>query len=240
MSDPYQNISTYYDSIVGKRFEVDFLQSKIDKLCPYAKSILEIACGTGEILKNFEKEYEVVGVDLSPGMLKVAKKKLKSGTLLLNKNMLDLDINKKFDVVLCVFNSINHLHKFSDWKKLFLKVNNHLKPGGVFIFDIVTKYGLKAFLDEPPVIEKKDGKVVVMQFKKAPRGMLDLRIKVFDEEKGIKSELAVKETFVREQSFDIAKIKTELKKSFSYVDCFDLDLNKVCSKSEVVFFTALK
>jgi len=66
-------IYDYIEFILGNlRKEVS---KKVDK--PYAK-ILDMACGTGNQSLAFAKEgFEVTGIDLSPDMLRYAKKKIK-------------------------------------------------------------------------------------------------------------------------------------------------------------------
>jgi hypothetical protein len=41
--------------------------------------------------------------------------------------MTDFDLNKKYDVVLCNYNSICHLVEWKNWEKLFLQAYEHLE-----------------------------------------------------------------------------------------------------------------
>ncbi len=50
----------------------------------------------------------------------------------------------------CVFDSINHVRRFSDWKKVFSRVHEHLLPGGCFLFDINTERKLERHIVEQP------------------------------------------------------------------------------------------
>lgn len=244
MKDPYEEIAKYYDEIVGKRYELDFIDRQIEKLNPNGIKILDLACGTGEILnhyianKNLEgKKYSLYGGDRSEKMLKEAKNKLKSNAKFYNLDISEFSIDEKFDIVLCIFNSINHLHDFKLWESMFKSVKNHLNEGGVFIFDIITVHGLKAFLTEPPIIEKKDDKVIVLQYRSAPNDMLDMQVKVFkDSKEEAKSNYLINETYIREQSFLNSEIESCLKKYFKKVKCYDLEEGKVSDKSEVLFW----
>ena len=40
------------------------------------------------------------------------------------------------------YDTINHLTLFSDWKKVFRNVSDHLKDNGLFVFDINTLHKL--------------------------------------------------------------------------------------------------
>jgi len=70
----------------------------------------------------------------------------------------DFDLGERFDVVICVFDTLNHLPRFELWEALFACTRAHLRAGGLFIFDVntVTKiHGLAAyppfFLEAGPV-----------------------------------------------------------------------------------------
>ena len=75
----YKNWSVIYDSNHNKTRDLDFKISQeiLDKFS--FKNVLEIGCGTG---KNTEwlskKSSNLIAVDLSPEMLKIAKKKIKA------------------------------------------------------------------------------------------------------------------------------------------------------------------
>jgi predicted TPR repeat methyltransferase len=111
---------------------------------PDAKNVLELGCGTGSILKHLQDAYEVSGLDISGKMVSVARKKVPRAKLF-QQDMVDFRIDGRFDVIVCGFDSINHVRRFSDWKKVFAAVCRHLSPGGCFIFDINTLRKL-----EPP------------------------------------------------------------------------------------------
>ena len=60
MENNYDIFAQYYDTIIGSRSdECARLQELIDIHCPGAKTILELACGTGAILEYFADRYEV-------------------------------------------------------------------------------------------------------------------------------------------------------------------------------------
>jgi 2-polyprenyl-3-methyl-5-hydroxy-6-metoxy-1,4-benzoquinol methylase len=73
-----------------------------------------------------EKGYNVTGLDLSENMLERARK-LMPKEVLLKEDMTKFDLGKKFDMVLCNYNSICHLLKFEDWNNFMKCANNHLK-----------------------------------------------------------------------------------------------------------------
>src|SRR5919197_4520428 len=99
---------------MGDRAEhARYLRSLIKKHAPGARSVLEVACGTGSILKQLWTYYEVTGVDLSEEMLDRAAEKV-PGVPLFRGDMRKLNLGERFDVVLCVYDSINHLLRFDE------------------------------------------------------------------------------------------------------------------------------
>ena len=80
--ESYDVFAQFYDAVQGDRAEhADYLRSLIEKHHPGATTLLELACGTGSLLKQLEPAYEVSGVDLSEAMLAVAADKVPSARL---------------------------------------------------------------------------------------------------------------------------------------------------------------
>jgi predicted TPR repeat methyltransferase len=78
---------------------------------------------------HLRPEYEVTGLDVSAPMLKVAAAKL-PGVPLVEADMTQFELGERFDVVLCVYDSINHLLEFGQWEAVFERVHEHLDRGG--------------------------------------------------------------------------------------------------------------
>jgi ubiquinone/menaquinone biosynthesis C-methylase UbiE len=73
----YDTFGTFYDAVMGDRTEATKrLRSFIRNASPKAKNVLELACGTGSVLKHLSKHYDVWGLDLSERMLSIARKKV--------------------------------------------------------------------------------------------------------------------------------------------------------------------
>lgn len=103
-------------------------------------SLLEIGCGTGYFLEKLSKStnLQLTGIDLSPQMLNIAKRKLSKESNLIETNLVEYTPEKKFDIVLLSyvytldFDNINTL--ISHTKKC-LKEN-----GAIYVVDF-HKYG---------------------------------------------------------------------------------------------------
>ncbi|WP_026486213.1 class I SAM-dependent DNA methyltransferase [Caldanaerobius polysaccharolyticus] len=112
---------------------------------PY--NMLDVACGTGVLTINASKDGIIAeGLDISDEMLKEAKKNSERAGVSVKYyrcNMCDFDLNKKYDLVTCTFDAINHLRTFEEWTAMFRCVKRHLRDCGLFIFDMNTLKDLK-------------------------------------------------------------------------------------------------
>jgi ubiquinone/menaquinone biosynthesis C-methylase UbiE len=77
VSDPYRKIARFYDAVV-EPFNATLRRYVVKVAQPNeGMKVLEIGCGTGTNLELFaDAGCEVAGVDLSPSMIELAKKKL--------------------------------------------------------------------------------------------------------------------------------------------------------------------
>ena len=72
----YKRVSGFYDLTFGQVFRPGqkAIIKKMD--CIESDNVLEIGIGTGSSLQYYPKETKVVGIDISPDMLEVAKKRI--------------------------------------------------------------------------------------------------------------------------------------------------------------------
>src|SRR3989344_1718508 len=128
----YDSIADYYDYLDGSLIPYKATAISLNKtLRRYGIKILDVACGTGNFANEFKKlGYAIEGCDISKPMLKIAKLKNK------NVNFFSHDMKKpfkkKYDIVLCMFNSVGHLKK----EDFFKTLKNFNKISKVIVFDI--------------------------------------------------------------------------------------------------------
>jgi SAM-dependent methyltransferase len=72
------------------------------------RTLLDVACGTGLHDEHLTKWYDVTGVDLSPKMLAIARRRLPQVTFH-EGSMVDFDLGEQFDAVTCLFSAIGHV-----------------------------------------------------------------------------------------------------------------------------------
>jgi SAM-dependent methyltransferase len=101
---------------------------------PDARSLLDVACGTGGHLEVLRHDFDAEGVDLSDDMLALARQKL--GPLPLHRgDMRTFDLGRRFDAVTCLFSSIGYLVGSSDLHQGVVNMASHLAPGGVLVVE---------------------------------------------------------------------------------------------------------
>lgn len=132
-------------SLFSKRV-AEALPAILEKFNLRPRRILDIACGEGTFaIEMARKGFEVVGVDISEEMLKFAEEKARRENVnvkFLCRDMRSLDFDEEFDLVTCWYDSLNYLLTLEDLEKAFASAYRALGNGGLFIFDMNTKYGL--------------------------------------------------------------------------------------------------
>lgn len=159
----YKNFAEVYDILT---YDVDYIGriNYVEKLFKNfsqipVNSVLDLACGTGTTTSLLaDKGYEVIGVDSSAEMLNQAKVKQGGRDILyLCQEMRDFELFGTVDAVVCLLDSVNYVLDDEDLISCFKWVNNYLNPGGVFIFDINTKYKLEQVLAGNIFNDEQDG-----------------------------------------------------------------------------------
>lgn len=128
-------------------------------------NVLDIACGTGEIIKYFAREkISCSGIDISEKMILIATEKMKNEGLAYNwlrvEDMRDIRYKDKFDLCCCNFDSINYLSNDIEVAGLFSCVYKMIENDGAFIFDAATPFLCSEYYDGTQEIEQI-GEVVV-------------------------------------------------------------------------------
>lgn len=134
----YRDFAKYYDLIYSMKdykAETDKIRKIISKYKKAkGKKLLEVACGSGNYLQYLKDEFDCTGIDVNEGILAIARKKVK-GVPVKRANMIDFNLNKKFDVVLCLFSSIGYVKTYSNLERTLRNFYNHLNPDGIAIIE---------------------------------------------------------------------------------------------------------
>jgi len=95
------------------------------------RTLLHLGSGAGGQDTFFKRHFTVTGVDLSPGMLAIARAR-HPDVEYLEGDMRYLRLNRKFDAV-AVPDSIDYMSTLEDLQKAVRSAVAHLKPGGVLL-----------------------------------------------------------------------------------------------------------
>lgn len=236
--ESYARFAQFYDAVMGDMAgPAAHVRGLVAHRKPEARSLLELACGTGAMLTHLAHDYEVAGLDRSAEMLKLARRKLPR-VKFWRADMTAFDLGRRFDVIICVSDSINHVLSFAGWRKVFRRAAAHLADDGLFIFDINTERKLRRHIREPPWVKEFGGNVLIMDVTDAGRGVSNWNIKVFARQTGDRYRLFAED--IREVSFPADRIRHALLERFAAVEVIDRARRRPSSRSEQLFFVCRK
>ncbi|GGH84889.1 methyltransferase [Pullulanibacillus pueri] len=143
MSDAYQKLAFLYDHYMAEApYDqwAAYLGRAIQGESPEGLSLLDLGCGTGTLSVMWKRAgFHVVGVDLSEDMLTVARAKLDqegAAVPLYQQDIRTLDLPEQFNIGTAFCDTINYLEQPEDVLQCFQSVYDHLKPKGLFCFDV--------------------------------------------------------------------------------------------------------
>jgi SAM-dependent methyltransferase len=110
-------------------------------------------------------------------MLTQARRK-KTGSRFIYDDITTVRLKRKFDLVVCFFDSVNHLNGITQVRKLFKTARLHLKDDGFFIFDMLTPDGLSDW-DSVEIRREENFLVIVSGDYNPERYIADINIEGF-------------------------------------------------------------
>lgn len=145
---PFTALAAVYDAIMAD-VEYDYWA---DFVLTYAcdgglewrgMSALDLACGTGGFTRELVKAgLRVTGLDASEDMLREARRLL-PGTDFVAGDLRSFALPERFELITCVFDSVNNLLSPAEVRSALTQCYLHLKPGGLLAFDANTRLGVR-------------------------------------------------------------------------------------------------
>ena len=159
--DAYTDFSKIYDALT---FDVDYdawckrLEQLFGHLGKTPEIVCELGCGTGSITSRLAKKgYSMIGIDLSPEMLDIARKKCEgTDTLLLNQDMTEFELYGTVDIIICTLDGVNYLTNDGDFEKMLDCCRLYLNPNGILIFDINTEHKIRDIIAPQTFVYETD------------------------------------------------------------------------------------
>lgn len=148
----------------------------VEDLHPQARTLLDVACGTGKHLELLQERFQVEGLDLDPRLLEIAAHRLPKATFH-EGDMAGFELDKTYDVVVCLFSSIGYMETIDRLQDAARSLARHVAPGGLLLVEPwlmpdAYEVGHVGFLtvDEPDLkiarmnSSKREGDVSVLNF----------------------------------------------------------------------------
>jgi len=149
--------SAAYDAIYRNKYyegEVDLIERILLRHgLDGSRRLLDLGCGTGNhALPLARRGHAVVGIDRSPGMLARAREKASAAppigkAAFQQCDIGNLNLDEDFDAVLMMFTVLGYQFEDADLRAALAAVRRHLRPGGLFVFDVWN--GLAVLADRP-------------------------------------------------------------------------------------------
>ncbi len=195
--------------------EAEFLDGCLRRYAQPGKKqhLLELACGTGTHSFQLEKlGYGLTALDISEGMLAVAKRKAAACSSAINFHLADMrDFElppPKFDAVLCLFDALGYAVTNESILAVLAAIHKHLVQNGILIFD---------FWHAPAMVREYD----------------PVRVKTWDLPSGQIIRIANTTLDVVKQSARVDYQILELMKDGTYTSSSETHLNRYFSIQEV-------
>lgn len=206
-------------------------------------TVLDLGCGTGGFcIEMHQRGYDVIGVDISPDMLSCAKMRmLEKGIdiLLINQDMTELKLNGKVDAAVCLVDGVNHITDPVKVRKFFSRVKKCLNPGGLFIFDINSRYKLESVMGNNVFYNIDDDVACIWQCSFYEPGISESDITLFVKKGSMYERF---DETIYERAYDDAEIRNFVNDAgFELLGAYDgTTFEKIDEKSERVFYACRK
>jgi SAM-dependent methyltransferase len=125
----YEGAGKDYDAEAGHVLEL------VRQRVPGARTLLDVACGTGQHIARFTGPLECTGVDLDPDLLAIAAGRCPGATFH-RDDMRGLDLGRQFDVVTCLHASVVYMLTLPDLRTALAAMARHVSPGGLLLVEM--------------------------------------------------------------------------------------------------------
>jgi SAM-dependent methyltransferase len=147
--------SRYYDLLYRDKDyagEVAYIDSLLSRHALAGRDLLEFGSGTGKHGRLLaERCYRVTGIERSAEM--VAQATASEGFSCQQGDICSVQLGRTFDAVLSLFHVVSYQVSNQAIRSVFARAAEHLKPGGLFVFDVW--YSPAVYAQQPEVRVKR-------------------------------------------------------------------------------------
>lgn len=218
------------------------------------RTVVDLGCGTGRHTVLFAQDgLEMVGIDLSEYMLTIAQQQSEqfrsaiqaSGGSVswIQQDMRDWDIGRDADSVISLCDGINYLLSEDDVRSVFARTCDGLRDGGLFVFDVLTRYQFEQYVaGQPYTYDDEDIAYIWYSDWDDERRMITHELTMFVQQD------AEADFFIRfqethqQRAYDREQLSLWLKEAgFRHVECFaDFSWRDVTDQTSRMFVCAIK
>jgi len=178
---PYELLASIYNKITKQKSVLyneykEYIRDHFNRDI----QILDAACGTGTLIKklsSFTKNID--GLENSHKMAEIARQK--TGKKIYTHSFVNFNLNKKYDLILSTFDSVNYILNKEDLARVFKSFLSHLRNNGSIIFDINTLNKFKNHYND--IIKLKINNYIVFFRSSYKRPFWRLKIEFIKNEK---------------------------------------------------------
>jgi SAM-dependent methyltransferase len=230
----YDLLAKFYDRLMSdSALRSEQVMRCIERYSPTAASLLELGCGTGAVLHGISAVGSLSGMDISPIMLDLARARL-PGAEFIQGDISSFDLRRRFDVIVCTYDVLNHLPEFNRWISCFACASKHLTEGGLFIFDINTVGHLRKVASERPQVREFDGNTAIIAVSTEGRSVYTWDVRIF--EHAVNNQYRLYHSQFRELAVEIRQILEAMPSGFELLDLADSAGGTPDDESERAFF----
>ena len=189
----------YFPEAFGEQLLLWLKQNQVK-----VKTSLDLGCGTGVLCEILHAHgMESSGMDFSEGMIEIARKRHPDISYEV-ADMVTYRPDKKFDLVTCTGDALNHIMDLNDVNQIFRNIYGYLNDGGYFIFDLLSEKEVP--MEEPIDLEFSEEVKAQFMVTHDENGHINLKTTVYEND-GQQFEENIKEYLQDEQEICSLLIK---------------------------------
>lgn len=152
---PFNAYSRYYDLLYRDKdypAEVDYIDGLLRRFGVAGPELLEFGSGTGKHGRLLaERGYRVTGIERSAAM--AAQATATDGFACQQGDICTVQLSRTFDAVLSLFHVVSYQVSNAAVQAVLARAAEHLRPGGLFLFDVW--YSPAVYAQRPEVRVKR-------------------------------------------------------------------------------------
>jgi SAM-dependent methyltransferase len=127
-------------------------------------SVLDLCCGPGRHSAEFaQRGFQVTGVDRTPYLLDRARAHAQDSVEFVCRDMREFRRPAAFDLAVNIFTSFGYFDQAGDDLLVLRNVRESLRPGGVFVMELLGKEYLAAHYVQSRCLDFADGAMLVQR-----------------------------------------------------------------------------